>query len=173
MGDFNFNLLRYQDHVPTQEFLDCLYSYSLYPLITKPTRITSHTSTLIANIFTNVNSQNKTNGIIINDISDHLPIFSINCDISLPNRGRAAIFIRDYNDKNIQGFRESLLNVNWDDLNSIKDVNEAYDCFLDKYSRLYNSHFPVKEISGKALKTFQSPWITKGLLKSIKKKSFV
>ena len=50
----------------------------IYTLITKPTRITSHTATLIDNIFTNNsyinNIDESINGIIFSDISDHLPI---------------------------------------------------------------------------------------------------
>ena len=37
----------------TGEFLDVMYSKMFFPLITRPTRITSHTATLIDNIFSN------------------------------------------------------------------------------------------------------------------------
>ena len=47
MGDFNLDLFHYSEHMPTQEFLDCLFSFSLFPLISKPTRLTSHSATLI------------------------------------------------------------------------------------------------------------------------------
>ena len=45
MGDFNINLINEDIHVPTTEFIDMLSSYSLYPSISKPTRITSKTAT--------------------------------------------------------------------------------------------------------------------------------
>ena len=64
------------EHAVTQEFIDSLFSYMLIPIITRPTRLTAHTATLIDNIFTNCLTQIITNGIIINDISDHLPIFA-------------------------------------------------------------------------------------------------
>ena len=65
-------------HAPTtDEFIDMLSSYSLlYPSITKPTRFTSKTATLIDNIFTNSHAK-QTAGIIISDISDHLSIFTV------------------------------------------------------------------------------------------------
>ena len=50
-------------------------------------------------------------------------------------------------------------------------TNKAYDHFINTYSDLYNAHFPIKKIKGKALKTFRCPWITRGLLKSIRKKN--
>ena len=53
MGDFNMNLLNFENHHPTNNFLETLYSYSLTPLITKLTRITENTAKLLDNIFTN------------------------------------------------------------------------------------------------------------------------
>ena len=58
----------------TTDFLNVMSSNSLYPSITKPTRITSNSATLIGNIFTNSKSY-QTSGIIITDINDHLPVF--------------------------------------------------------------------------------------------------
>jgi hypothetical protein len=79
MGDFNINILDVGEHLPSSEFLDIMYAHSLIPFITKPTRITSETATLIDNIFTNdIASANVVNGLFYTDISDHLPIFSIN-----------------------------------------------------------------------------------------------
>ena len=52
MGDFNLNLMNYQSSTKTGEFLDSIYSNMFHPLISHPSRITSHTATLIDNIFT-------------------------------------------------------------------------------------------------------------------------
>ena len=54
LGDFNVNLLNYNEHNQTNEFLDSLASNSFIPLILQSTRITSHSNTLIDNIFSNV-----------------------------------------------------------------------------------------------------------------------
>ena len=42
LGDFNINILIYNDHQPTNDFLDSLASSSLIPYIVHPTRITSY-----------------------------------------------------------------------------------------------------------------------------------
>ena len=57
MGGFNINLLNEDVHTPTNEFIDLMTSYSLYPSITKPTRIKSKPATLIDNIFTNSHTE--------------------------------------------------------------------------------------------------------------------
>ena len=51
MEDFNLSLLQYNYHVPTQEFIDSLFSHAFLPLISNPTRLTSYSVTLIDNIF--------------------------------------------------------------------------------------------------------------------------
>lgn len=51
-GDFNLNIL-HADHTATHDFLNTLYSVNFYPLITKPTRVTTHSASLIDNILLN------------------------------------------------------------------------------------------------------------------------
>ena len=76
-GDFNVDLLKYSCHDATSNFIDQLYSYGLHPLIMRPTRITKESATIIDNIFTNELQRISPSGLIINDLSDHLPIFQI------------------------------------------------------------------------------------------------
>ena len=52
LGDFNINLLK-EDLVSTRVFLNTLYSVNFYPLITKPSRITRSSESLIDNILFN------------------------------------------------------------------------------------------------------------------------
>ena len=73
LGDLNMNLLNYNDHQPTNEFLESLTSNSFLPYILQPTRLTSHSKTLIDNIFSNVISYEVTSGNITATISDHPP----------------------------------------------------------------------------------------------------
>ena len=39
VGDFNIDLLQFQNHEQTNEFLEASFSFGLLPVITKPTRI--------------------------------------------------------------------------------------------------------------------------------------
>ena len=76
-GDFNLDLLKHESHSVTAQFIESLFAFSFLPMITKPTRITAHSATLIDNIFTNNTTVSLKSGLIISDISDHLPIFSV------------------------------------------------------------------------------------------------
>ena len=51
LGDFDVNLLNYNEHNQINEFLDFLASNSFIPVILQPTRITSHCNTLMDDIF--------------------------------------------------------------------------------------------------------------------------
>ena len=76
-GDLNIDLLKYNDTNGTTNGVDMMFSVGLYPLIDKPTRITDHSATIIDNIFTNELDHIISSGLLISDISDHLPVFAI------------------------------------------------------------------------------------------------
>ena len=75
LGDFNINLLNYNVHQPTNYFLDSLASNSIIPHILQPTRLTSHSKTLIGNIFSNILSSEIISGNLTGTTSGHLPQF--------------------------------------------------------------------------------------------------
>lgn len=86
-GDLNIDLLNPNMHKMTDDFINTMYSRSLCPKITRPSRITPHSATLIHSIFTNDIGNNTVSGLLINDISDHLPVFmaihTINTGLSM------------------------------------------------------------------------------------------
>ena len=69
--------MNYNEHDQTIEFLDSVASNSFMTLILQPTRITSHSNTLIDNIFSNVTDSDIISGNLTATSSDHLPQFSI------------------------------------------------------------------------------------------------
>ena len=85
MGDYNIDLLNSEKHDLTNEFVDVLYCNEFLPLISRPTRITSTSATLIDNIFTNNHDDLNCslNGILVADISDHFPVFHISRSFSM------------------------------------------------------------------------------------------
>ena len=105
------------------------------------------------------------------DISDHLPIFTLLLDQSKNLNETSWLSFRDKSANNFVTFKNRLANVNWDELFENKDPDCAYRCFLDKYTTLYNDCFPLKKVKAKNI-TLSNPWITKGLLKSVRKKKY-
>ena len=75
LGDFNADLLKYDQNGNIADFLDLMYSSLLLPHIFSPTRTTS-SATLIDNIFTN-NYNSFVSGNLVNTLSDHHAQFLI------------------------------------------------------------------------------------------------
>ena len=73
MGDFNFNLLYYESHTETNDFLNTMISHYLLPHILQLTRVTDHSATVIDNILSNNTEHNTLSGSILSRISDHFP----------------------------------------------------------------------------------------------------
>ena len=73
--DQNMDYIKIDKQQNTENLLGVFLSNGLIPTITKPTRITHSTATLIDNIYiTTVNKTNIHSAIICLDISDHLPV---------------------------------------------------------------------------------------------------
>ena len=71
MGDFNFNLLNYESHTETNDFLNTMISHYLLPYVLQRTQVTDHSATVIDNIFSNNTEHNTLSGSILSRISDH------------------------------------------------------------------------------------------------------
>ena len=143
LGDFNLDLLKSEIHNPTLDFLISLFSYSFWPLVTRPTRVTSSSATLIDNIFTNniALKMSCVNGIVINDITDHFPIFHICKDVVI-NEEEKIIFKRNFTHKAQLLFTSLLQDVDWSCILNESDTNKAYAMFMHVYSDIYNKTFP-------------------------------
>ena len=170
LGDFNVNLFNINTHEGTSTFSEFLFSFSYIPIINRPTRVTTNSATLIDNIFTNnIDACLKsTQGVLINHISDHFPIFSIlnNCtttkDIEL-------VYKRKINPRSREKFQTSLSAVDWTFVLENNDPQKAYTLFLAKYHNIYDKCFPLSVC--KSTYKNKKPWLSEGLMKSIKNKN--
>ena len=77
MADFNIDLLTTDTNHQTADFIHNMFTHTFCPTISKPTRITNYSATVIDNIITNIHEYTIKSGILYNDISDHFPIFNI------------------------------------------------------------------------------------------------
>ena len=172
MGDYNINLLNEDVHTHTNDFINIMSSYSFYPSITKPTRITTNSATLIDNIFTNSKSH-QTSGIIIADVSDHLPIF-ITTDLKVYRNinDKIGIEVRNFKDDNIERLKSELMKVEWEHVCAGDDVNQIYGNFVCKLNNLYDKCCPkrVKKFNPHK-KKIKSPWISYNLFKCVRRKN--
>ena len=171
MGDFNIDLLM-QDNANTKTFSDLLHSNSFFPLFDKPTRIKPPSSTLIDNIFVNFPQHSHLSGILYTDISDHLPLVTINQSISLCRNSLSSLSsfqYRAFSEADVAAFLGRLQATGWDDVLSINCCNDAYTRFSEIFSNLYNESFPVSTRCVNPKKN--QPWLNSQLKSLINKKN--
>ena len=120
------------------------------PLILQPTRITSHSNTLIDNIFSNVIDPDIISGDLTATISDHLPQVTI-----IPNMfgnisdKKSKNYERNWSKFDRENFVVDYFSVDWEDLLKIDKLNvdNSTNIYLDKSNMLLDTYAPLKKIN--------------------------
>ena len=143
------NLMNYQSHNVTGEFLDMMYSntfFSLYNASYQNNVPFCDSLRLIDNVFHNSLK-------IFSSVDYYLPIFLIiyqepntylifviHYEHSKNNEeSKPFVFFRDKNKENEFKFRDSLRNIDWQNIYNENDADITYNSFLNKYFDIYNS----------------------------------
>ena len=169
LGDFNVNLL--SDENNNILFKTELQSLAFASLISKPTRFppdnSSSLPSLLDHIWTN-SMFNCSSGIVLTDVSDHSPIF-VNFKPACHLNEKIEIKFRYFSEENIDKFVAAISNIDWNDI-LVDDINVSMDKFDKVVNDIYCSNFPVKTKTI-SVKRLMKPWLTSGILHSIRKKS--
>ena len=133
LSDFNINMLNFETHGLTNDYINSLISKSFLPMITLPTRIKQQSATLIDHIWTNKVCSFYKSGIIINSLSDHFPVFyfeeNINQKIELPEK-----ITRQINAKTIPAFCKLLKTTSWSSVLNQSNPKLAFENFYEKFN---------------------------------------
>ena len=168
-GDFNIDLTQYGIKTMVDDFFEEVTSFSFRPLILQPTRVTSNSFTLIDNIFTNDISCLSSGGNIITSISDH---FSQFCNLDIFHnfvKTQPIKFSRDWKNFNRQRFAYELSKLSWDDVTCEHlNTNTSIKNFYNNVTELLDEMAPIKRLTKKERGLIERPWITIGILNSIK-----
>ena len=168
LGDYNTNISNYATHSATADFVGSLPSYGFLPLISRSTRVTTRSATLIDNLFTNNFQQNiaSCQGTLVTDVSDHFPIFHMSRFQAAFQCTETSINARNFSYPNKQAFQNALDETDWSEIYS--DWSEIYSqprvlfyWFYSRSKNLYNKHFPVQKV--KLCYNNRKPWQTDAL----------
>jgi molecular chaperone DnaK (HSP70) len=165
MGDFNINLLKYDIHNPTNDFINNTLSQGFVPVITKPTRLTHSSATIIDHIYTNCITTKSKSGIILNDVADHFGIFYMmnQCKSQqTPNINK----IRYYTEQNTEQFINLIRKQDFTKVHNLYDTDLAYNEFLSIINSAHDKAFPIQIAKEKKHVIRKEPWITSGLMTS-------
>ena len=161
MGDFNINLLNYESHSDTNQFINSMVPHCLLPRILQPIRVTDHSATVIDNIFTNATDFDTTSGNILNQLADHFSQFLILKKLNIIHKD-SSFYKYDYSNFDKDNFVSDFTKVNWNENKNITpgDVNAKFYNFYDKVSICVKKHVPFVKLSRKQLSLRAKPWIT-------------
>ena len=163
--DHNLDLLRREKHAPTQDFLESILDLDMVPMITKPTRITRTSATLIDNILmSRALSTIGQSCIIENDISDHLPSLVILPNVYNKKSEPIEITCRDIKPPNIKILNDRISNE-ISIPHTLNNVNEKFNCVHNQLMDLVEEVCPEKVITIPAKRVIREPWVSKSLLK--------
>ena len=170
LGDFNVDLMKTDEDNNTSEYFDIITASNFIPHITYPTRITSHSKTLIDNIFSNL--QNFSQGFSANltmAISDHLAqvlLIPLDTKFKAPKVER---YKRNTKNFDREKFLLEVLEIDWNDKIQLNknDPNLSFKQLYSTVDSLINKHMPLQKLTKKELKLKEKPWISKQISQKI------
>ena len=159
--DQNFDYLKINSYKPSTDLLHLYLAANTIPTITKPTRITYTSATLIDNIYVRDTTPFVHSGILFSDISDHLPIFCL-IGKRKPSKTRNEPLIFNVS---IRHIKSALHQINWTHLHQL-DINNAFKNFTEHLNCTIASNAPEKTVKIKSKYVIRNVWMTKGLMQS-------
>ena len=140
--DQNLDLLKYTVHEPTEKLLDIMLDNGMLPSITKPTRITRHSATLIDNIYATeklvLDSESK---ILTDELSDHLPCLCLYRQ--KVKKAKQSIEIK-YRKVNVENLEKVKLDMSQVSLNEELDSSAYCESLHGTLKNSFDMHMPRK-----------------------------
>ena len=131
--DHNLELLKANSHSQTNEFLELNLRKSLLPCISKPTRITHTTGSLIDNIMVRPILQcNYLHYILVDNISDHMPIIVKLRNQNKLMKGLKIVKHHRLDSPALDKINHDIASEDWPQIFSGLDTNNSFNMFHKK-----------------------------------------
>jgi len=186
-GDFNIDLIKHEYDEKSQNLIDTAASYGFTQVISRPTRITDHSATLIDHVYTNKVEKIMSSSVLALDLSDHLGTY---VRLSLaPSFDRAARTFkpilgkctqtnkkheyRMFNEANNEKFIRLIHDESWE-LDGLC-AETRYEKFCEIYTDHYNTAYPLntRRTRRKHERVDPKPWIIPWLEDSFNRKNLL
>ena len=133
------------------------------------TRVTLHSKTLIDHIYCNNSNLYSHWGSIEPGLSDHQMVYVCRKKAK-PNKEKKSIFIRCYRKLDPDAFNRDVAGINWEELKTCNDLDEAVSLFNFEFMKVVNLHMPYKRIR---TRVEQAPWVTNEHLSLIDRREYL
>ena len=162
--DHNMDLLKGHEHQKTQQFLDMMLDLDLLLIITRPTRITQSSATLIDNVFISSVLQRLLDFLIImEDTSDHFPSLVLMKQTKLRDKNPLCFESRSLTDAKLDLVKNDLKTYDWNGLLRSDDVNENFEKFCIVLNTTLDKVAPIKNVRISWKRKYSELWMTKGI----------
>lgn len=162
VGDINVNLL--DRDAKTERYLDCLYEAGFMCCIDEPTRVVNDTKTCLDHIFVHHdNFKNIQSAVIESDITDH---YSVCLGITFQSSRLPTSLTYTYIDKIQLG--EIITNCDWSSVTGEENVNICANSFFENVVQSVEKSTKTKTYKPRLVPL--KPWITEGIVLSIRKR---
>lgn len=167
-GDFNLDLLKIKDVTYTRDFFENSCSAGFFPKITRPTRVTSFSKTLIDNFYCKYSPDflEYSAGIFTNRISDHFAYF-ITLPLSRKKSRPKFVEFRKMSSDAKANFKCDLAHALQNfKIDILKSPDSNYDSLRKIISTLYEKNFPLIRQKFNKRKHALNPWTTPGIIRA-------
>ena len=166
--DHNLDFLKHQIHSETQCFLEINLAANIIPSITKPTRVTTSSATLIDNIFVRTAlPESIKSGIVVDNTSDHFILITEIANPCVTQCEPECYTTRKVGNTETNKISRSIDGINWKDRLLNKTADEAFNDFHDTLINAMNTVSPEIVKIRKIKKN--TPWLTDSIKKCINK----
>ena len=166
LGDFNIDYNCHDTSIDVKLYVNGISSLGCEQLVTCPTRVSFSRKSILDHIYIDCSMFNEifTTAVIECDISDHYPIF-VGLNLPLKRKNTRRPLIRKILPEKIENFLNEL------DSTLKKNVPTNISDLTTCMTKVTNNLFPKTRQSRNQYKSAKKPWITKGILTSIKQQN--
>lgn len=163
----DYLLLPHSNH--TAALLSLNLQNGLIPTITRATRVTATSSTLIDNVYVSPEIFGSAKSyVIVSGLSDHFPCL-LTCDLPtyVPDRSIREIKLRRDPPETLALINQQLLGRDWAGLGALP-LGEGFGSLTETVTDLYNQFCPEVTIKVNTSKPIKEKWMTRVLLRKSK-----
>ena len=161
LGDFNIDLSKVSNM--SKDFIQILHSVNLSNIITKYTRITDKSKTLIDLAIASDISKVVQSGTYEIGISDHDLIFAT-FNMFKPKFPPKLITVRNYREVNTAKVKQNLEFVPWHIVSLFDDVDDSLWCWNHLLKSVISEHVKTRKVK---VRSNNKPWMTRDVRKVI------
>ena len=166
--DHNLDFLKSSKHCTMNDFIQNNLDVGLIPTITRPTRITKTSATLIDNIIVSQNLCGSfTSSILVRDTSDHLPTVCVLSSLVSTKKEPLVVKCRDTQLKNISALKRQLSNHKWQEELADSSPSKNMEKIHDTLTRAIDHCMPYNEHTISHKHICREPWLSASIKISI------